>query len=207
MGKKLSELNEEKCELEMTPMIDVTFLLLIFFMCTLKFKVLEGKLAAYLPKDVGVNQMDAEPIEKVEVLVRLKKDASGAKMAGQKLKPGRPPRPFVEGDDGRFQWNTQELISKFPALKQYKVRTLEYSIGPFKTQDIKELEDKLRRTHKERQEGMPIDAKTGEQKKVPATIDSRPDTVYEDVAQVLDAAIESGFEEITFVGAYDDNID
>ncbi|MDF1837417.1 MAG: biopolymer transporter ExbD, partial [Planctomycetota bacterium] len=40
--------------MDMTPMIDVTFLLLIFFMCTLKFKVLEGKLTAYLPKDVGV---------------------------------------------------------------------------------------------------------------------------------------------------------
>ncbi len=49
--------------LEMTPMIDVTFQLLIFFMCTIKFKVLEGKLAAYLPKDVGVNTSPAEPIE------------------------------------------------------------------------------------------------------------------------------------------------
>ena len=58
--KKESELarfSKETCDLPMTPMIDVTFLLLIFFMCTLKFKTLEGKLAAYLPKDVGVNQM------------------------------------------------------------------------------------------------------------------------------------------------------
>ena len=42
----LQELNEDKCEMEMTPMIDVTFLLLIFFLCTLKFKLLEGKLQA-----------------------------------------------------------------------------------------------------------------------------------------------------------------
>ena len=55
----LDEIMGEKCELEMTPMIDVTFLLLIFFMCTLKFKVLEGKLGPYLPKDVGVNPQDA----------------------------------------------------------------------------------------------------------------------------------------------------
>ncbi len=61
----LEEVADDDCEMEMTPMIDVTFLLLIFFMCTLKFKTLEGKLAAYLPKDVGVNQTDAEPIEKV----------------------------------------------------------------------------------------------------------------------------------------------
>ena len=57
----------KKCELQMTPMIDVTFLLLIFFMCTLKFKVLEGKLGAYLPKDVGVNTSQAEPVEKVDI--------------------------------------------------------------------------------------------------------------------------------------------
>ena len=47
---------DEKCELDMTPMIDVTFLILIFFMCTLKFRVLEGKLGAHLPKDVGAVQ-------------------------------------------------------------------------------------------------------------------------------------------------------
>ena len=47
MAGKFDEIMDEKCELQMTPMIDVTFLLLIFFMCTLKFKVLEGKLGAY----------------------------------------------------------------------------------------------------------------------------------------------------------------
>jgi biopolymer transport protein ExbD len=36
---------------DMTPMIDVTFLLLIFFIVTLKFKTLEGRLDAALPKD------------------------------------------------------------------------------------------------------------------------------------------------------------
>ena len=63
----LQEVANEKCELEMTPMIDVTFLLLIFFMCTLKFKILEGKLGAYLPKDVGVQATDAPPVEKVDI--------------------------------------------------------------------------------------------------------------------------------------------
>ena len=67
---QLKNMAEEECEMEMTSMIDVTFLLLIFFMCTLKFKTLEGKLAAYLPKDVGVNTSEAEPIEKVEILIR-----------------------------------------------------------------------------------------------------------------------------------------
>jgi len=208
MGKrKLNELADETCELEMTPMIDVTFLLLIFFMCTLKFKTLEGKLSAFLPKDVGVNQMDAEPIEKVEVLVRLKKDSAGEKIRGAKLKPGSPPVLWGKHHTGRFQYNTKELVKAWPALGKHQVRTLEYSVGPFRTSDVIELQDKLTKVLEDRQPTMPIDPETGEKKKVPATIDSRTETVYEDVAVVLDAAIEAGFEEITFVGAYDDNID
>jgi len=45
----------EKIEIQMTPMIDVTFLLLVFFLCTIKFKLLDGKLCTYLPKDAGVS--------------------------------------------------------------------------------------------------------------------------------------------------------
>ncbi|MCH7890992.1 MAG: biopolymer transporter ExbD [Gemmatimonadetes bacterium] len=75
--KKKKELVE--AEIDLTPMIDVVFLLLIFFMCTLKFKTLEGKLAAYLPKDVGVNTSEAEPKEKVEIRLTVK--LPGTKMS------------------------------------------------------------------------------------------------------------------------------
>jgi biopolymer transport protein ExbD len=37
----------------MTSMIDVVFLLLIFFLCTLKFRVLEGRFETELPKGIG----------------------------------------------------------------------------------------------------------------------------------------------------------
>ena len=67
----LGSIREERAELDMTPMIDVTFLLLIFFMCTLRFKVLEGQLTAFLPKDVGQDVSQAVPLEKVQVSVRL----------------------------------------------------------------------------------------------------------------------------------------
>lgn len=42
-------------DLPMTPMIDVIFQLMIFFMCSIHFKSLEGKLYSYLPKDKGMN--------------------------------------------------------------------------------------------------------------------------------------------------------
>ncbi len=54
---------------DMTPMIDVTFLLLIFFIVTLKFKILEGRLDAALPKDMGTSTTVAPEIEKVDILL------------------------------------------------------------------------------------------------------------------------------------------
>lgn len=39
--------------LDMTSMIDVVFLLLIFFMCATKFKMPEGALRSYLPRNRG----------------------------------------------------------------------------------------------------------------------------------------------------------
>ena len=73
MARKKAEI--EEVELELTPMIDVVFLLLIFFIVTMKFKVLEGKLETELPKDVGVNAGEVlDLLEKVEVTIRA--DAS-----------------------------------------------------------------------------------------------------------------------------------
>ncbi len=81
MAKKKQEI--EDVELELTPMIDVTFLLLIFFICTMKFKVLEGKLETQLPKDVGVNSSPVDDIlEKVEVdIVRDPSRPGGLRVA------------------------------------------------------------------------------------------------------------------------------
>ncbi len=51
-------------------MIDVTFLLLVFFLCTLQFKTLDGKLAAYLPRDHGAGPPTEAP-EPVRVGIRV----------------------------------------------------------------------------------------------------------------------------------------
>ena len=64
--KKRGTENLGKATVDMTSMIDVTFQLIIFFILQ-KFKTLEAKLPAYLPKDVGVNTSKAEPMEKLDV--------------------------------------------------------------------------------------------------------------------------------------------
>jgi biopolymer transport protein ExbD len=164
----LTTISKSESTLEMTPMIDVTFLLLIFFMCTLKFKTLEGKLLAYLPKDVGVNQTEAEPIEKVEITLRVLQEGTKLDPRGQGRWEGRPGSRFKYADD----------------------RIVEYQVSAAKTTDLKKLQERLKVIHQS-------------DPKRPATIDARKGTVYADVVKVLDAAIDAGFQEITFVGSYE----
>ncbi|MCZ6597925.1 MAG: biopolymer transporter ExbD [Planctomycetota bacterium] len=134
----LQEIIDDECELQMTPMIDVVFLLLIFFLCTIKFKTLEGKLAAYLPKDVGVNTSEAEPKEKVEIKLTVK--LPGTKMSV------RNPRLEWDGD-GRFE---------------YSGRVVQYQIGPKRTEDLGVLQDRLKELFRADDErGATIDSRKG----------------------------------------------
>ncbi|MCH2103440.1 MAG: biopolymer transporter ExbD [Planctomycetes bacterium] len=174
MRSSLKKAAEDQCELEMTSMIDVVFLLLIFFLCTLKFKTLEGKLAAYLPKDVGVNTSEAEEIEKVEIVVKVV--SPGEKLDAYGKGPWDPSRD-ANGNQKRFSYGPG--------------RRLSYAVGPRKMTDVSELQTRLAQIYKADSER-------------PATIDSRPGTVYEDVVAVLDATLNAGFTQITFVGSYED---
>jgi biopolymer transport protein ExbD len=45
---------KDEAEMSMTPMIDIVFQLLIFFLVSAKFITFEGQLSSYLPKDRGL---------------------------------------------------------------------------------------------------------------------------------------------------------
>lgn len=173
---QLERLANEKNEMEMTPMIDVTFLLLIFFMCTLKFKLLEGKLTAYLPKDVGVNQTEAEPIEKVQIDIHV--DELGKKMDAKGENPYNDPT----GD----------------SRHTFKDRKVRYVIGTQNYYDLDNLQKALKRIKDGR------DARGDE--KVPAVLQPYGMTIMGDVIPVLDRAVAAGFRDITFGGAFADHI-
>lgn len=143
MSEQLKRIATEENKLEMTPMIDVTFLLLIFFLCTLKFKTLEGKLAAYLPKDVGVNQSDAEPKEKVEIMLRVRNP-------GKKIKPRRTDKEPIKDwtGEGRYVFDD--------------TRAIEYTVGPKRTRNIDELGDRLVELYKlDAERPLTIDSRPG----------------------------------------------
>jgi len=72
----LKRLRLGEIRMEFTPMIDVVFLLLIFFMCTLQFKTLEGILGTYLPTDRGLAPPfeNLPPVEKIRLKLSLRGD-------------------------------------------------------------------------------------------------------------------------------------
>jgi hypothetical protein len=122
----LRRIADAQSKLDMTPMIDVTFLLLIFFMCTLKFKTLEGKLSAFLPKDVGVT--DERVDHKEKIVIRM--DVANP---GNKVRPGPSSAPFTPHDEAnhaRFVYDESRVIT--------------YRIGTMKTTDLMEVGTMLR---------------------------------------------------------------
>jgi len=102
----LRELASEECKLEMTPMIDVTFLLLIFFMCTIKFKTLEGKLEAHLPQNAGPGPTAQPEPESLEVRVEVV--APGRKIDADAHKAGR-----IEAWDGVSEFMLLDHVVRY----------------------------------------------------------------------------------------------
>jgi biopolymer transport protein ExbD len=161
----IDDLSKEELKMDMTPMIDVVFQLIIFFMLNVKYKTLEGRLDAYLPKDVGVNQGAADEIEKVEIVIKVVE-------VGER----RDPKDMNQAWSGKGTF-------------EYVGRNLSYQIGPRKTADLGEVRKVVAQLYRE-------------DPKRKSTIDCRPGTVYADMIPVLDATVDAGFTDITFVGEY-----
>mgnify|MGYP003630315869 CR=1 FL=1 len=183
MTQVTNDLARKESRMEMTPMIDVTFLLLIFFMCTLKFKVLEGKLSSFLPKDVGVSNQTSMPVEKVEVIVRVV--TPGTKLRAD----GRGPFEDASGS-ARHVWNRGD-----PSLGEQRV--LEYAVMGFRTTSLDEAGQRLAAIR---------ELRSAFEDDIPLTLDPREGLVYGDVTPLLDTALEAGFEDITFVGRWADHL-
>ncbi len=93
----------ERTELNMTPMIDVVFQLLIFFMLSMHFREVEGKLLSQLPRDKGTAPASSLRPELREVRVVLCAGGDTARHLGDKAahdkvrKPGDVCAVLVDG--------------------------------------------------------------------------------------------------------------
>ena len=164
--------DDDGTRLSMTPMIDVTFLILIFFMCTLKFKTLEGKLGAELPKDVGVIEAPQELVEKLVVRIEVAQP-------GDKVRRTR---------DGTIVLYTAEDEAAGRRFEYDASRVLRYRVGAKRTGDFDDVRQALQRHF----DAVP-------ERRV--TIDPREGTSNKDVVQVLDALLDAGFKDVSFMGS------
>ena len=57
----------------MTPMIDVTFQLIVVFLCSMKFRTLDQKIQAFLPKDVGLSTAPAAADVETKIVLKLRR--------------------------------------------------------------------------------------------------------------------------------------
>jgi len=57
--------------INVVPMVDVIFCLCVFFMCSFKFKLIEGKFDSWLPRDKGLGDPSALPNTLEEMRVAL----------------------------------------------------------------------------------------------------------------------------------------
>jgi biopolymer transport protein ExbD len=172
MGSQVQEEAQEEIKPDLTPAIDVTFLLLIFFICSIKFKVLEGKLQTYLPKDVGVNTTPQQKmLEKIDIRIVRKQTREVLDL---------------EQVENYKQWKNSG------GWKEDQVQI------SFQGQPIPTLKE-LGRLLKEKRKAIPA-PKEGEEDDLKMNLEAMKGTIYEDIVKVVDVALEAGFTSITFRG-------
>lgn len=172
MASKAMKEASEEVKIEMTPMIDVTFLLLIFFLCSIKFKILEGKLQTYLPKDVGVNTTPQQKmLEKIDIrIVRVQ--------TREKLDLENFANYKKWLDKGGW---TEDQVNLY--LQGQKVTGL----------------PELLRKLKEYRKAIPPPP-DGEDDELKMNLEAMKGVLYEDVVKVVDIALDAKFTSITFRG-------
>lgn len=160
-----------------TPMIDVVFLLIVFFVCV-DFRVLEAKLPVYLPLDRGtttgvVHLEEVLPvaIEVVNPGVPVVDRVGAAGVAAG----SRPPRYRLQ--DHRVAWR----------------------IGPRPFTDLAAAQRELERLARDPAQWV-LDPTTGRRRPIRCLVEGRRGSRYDDVAKAADACRAAGFTEVHLGG-------
>ena len=174
-----SDLAQDDTKPDMTPMIDVVFLMIIFFVC-IDFKVLEAKLPAFLPKDLGSSPAHVEPQEQLSVRIRV-------------AAPGTP--IYRDGAHAGILDAATGRRARF-VLENHRV---EWEVGPRRLYSVQDALAELSRIAEDPANQVP-DADAGSRKLIACVIEADRGTYYADVARTADACREAGFVDIHFGG-------
>ena len=106
----------------MTPMIDVTFQLIVVFLCSMKFRTLDQKIEAYLPKDISVWCAPTSPT--LETVLHLRLFRPTAEVVTQVVIQGQRLGSVGEGDAlwrrleaavAGVRWKAPDLVGEIDA--------------------------------------------------------------------------------------------
>jgi biopolymer transport protein ExbD len=132
--------------INVVPMVDVIFCLCVFFMCSMKFKQLEGKFDSWLPKDKGNS---GSPTEIQETRVAMYWDAEKQKTRRQFgsrvveddgeleqliksahedfVLKNKPDAPVIIDGDARIPW--KDVIDVVNICKKLSIDNIEFALG------------------------------------------------------------------------------
>lgn len=115
-----------ECELDLSPMIDIVFNLLVFFICATKFKTAEAAIESYLPKDQGQGPTDqALSLEEVRITVSWREGAACVRIGATQISS---PEDWKAGQEpslspvwGRLQGQLASLIQSYQGKEPFPV--------------------------------------------------------------------------------------
>ena len=141
--------NENPVAINVVPMVDIIFCLCVFFMCSLKFKELEGKFDSWLPKDKGSTAAlpDDAIIEEIRVAILWdeQKEAPVRRMGNREVpendelerlikeahedhvRLNKPDTPVIIDADERVPWN--EVVVVLNLAKRNNIEKIEFALG------------------------------------------------------------------------------
>jgi len=158
-------------------MIDVVFLLLIFFMCSMQFKTVERKLDAELPKDEGQNPIPKKVEVPTEIRVRIywaNNNATTSQPNGQVIHS--PNKPFPD------DWEEKSGGVRVPLSIRGAHVVME--VNRVKVTDLNDLARTL----------MDLNQKNP----MPVVIDARMAIPFKWVVGTLDACARAGVDNVKF---------
>ena len=173
---------QEDVKGDMTPMIDCVFLLLVFFMCAMKFKTLEEKLVTHLPKNLGEQNVEVQDVQprlvelKVEDYTDIPDDKrqSGYRRIARTIK-------LMYGDAVIGTYDSVYLPGD-PATRDQRKGERDSLMA--------ELEMRLKN----------VVATQGDREDTPTIVKSDLRVPVDDVVQAMDAVIGAGVTHMSFSG-------
>jgi len=175
---------EKRPDLNMTPMIDIVFQLLIFFMLSMHFKEVEGKLITTLPKDKGLQSSSVLQPELQEVRVIL---CAGGDVRMHSQNKGEHER--VDKDPTVCK----AMVEKIDVGDLHKTSKDESKIAPNRA-----IYKQIGAKTKELYDMTP--SSRDPSKRSPIIIDADSETPYEHIIGVINVLKEVDIENIEFAG-------